>query len=222
MRDTFPEPYVVPGHVADAPYRVGLAFKRRTVMAWSATTVVSAVFVGRPLDLGAAQAGLGVLVVLILLTFVRRLVPHRGAESSVSALLCLGLQPFVGTLVASLGELGVDLRLVYIVPVTLVTYTLVAGRDFSHFGYAVLGSATALLAGGVAAWLQWLGPADAAFSIVLAVLATVYVACDLSMLMRRRLPGEELGATADLYRDTLNFITYSFRVAYYVRRYRFL
>lgn len=221
MRDTFPEPYVVPGNVAEAPYREGLRFKQRTIAYWALLALVSGWFSKWPLQMSLGQCTVVVASGFVLLTVVRRAVTPRKVEVLLSFALCLALQPVLGTLVNLLYDGNIDLRLAYVVPVGLVVYTFFAGHDFSHFGYAVLGSVFAVACGVAMVVLRWSDPLEAAFATVMTVVATVYVASDLSMLMRRRLPGEEAGATVDLFRDTLNFITYSFRVVSYVRRYRF-
>lgn len=221
LHNIFPEPYVVPGHVADAKYRVLLAFKRRTVAWWFAMCLVSLVFFVWPLPLSLRDSVAGVLLGLAVLTVLRRFVTDRKAEVASSTAAALLTMPVVGTLVHALREGGVDLSLMYVVPFTLALYAILAGRDFSHFGYAVLGSAAALVCAAVAVQAKWVDIDDSALGALASVVSTVYVACDLSMLMRRRLPGEELGAAADIFRDVLNFATYAFRVVSYRRRYRF-
>lgn len=221
MRDTFPEPYVVPGNVAEAPYREGLRFKQRAIVYWALMALVSGWFSVWPLQLAISQCGVVVVAGLMVLTVIRRTVTPRRVEVLLGFALCLALQPVLGTLVNLLHDSNIDLRLAYVVPVGLVVYTVFAGHDFSHFGYAVLGSALAVVCGVTMVSLRWSDPLEAAFATVITIVATVYVASDLSMLMRRRLPGEEAGAAVDLFRDALNFITYSFRVVSYVRRYRF-
>ena len=222
MRDVFPEPYVVPGHVADAPYRVGLAFKRRTIAIWVTSCLLSAYFVWRPVVADVPASLCLVLACLVALTVIRRVfLKTRRLEIVLSVFGTLVLLEGVGSLIGHLREDGLNLTMLYLVPAGLAVYTLAAGKDFSHFGYAFLGSVMAVFGGLFAAALRWLDPLEAAVATVATIAATVYVASDLTMLMRRRLPTEAAGAAVDIYRDTLNFLTYTFRVVQYRRTYRF-
>lgn len=212
---------MVPGHLADAPYRQGLSFKRRTVAVWSLMCGVAALFMARPLPVSANAAAISFTAALLALTAIRRFVAARKLESALSFAVCLASQPLLGTVLAALREDGLDLSLLGAVPVGLAIYTLLAGHDFSHFGYAALGSVFSVLCGWTLFASGWIDGQGALVGSIVASIATVYVSSDLSMLLRRRLPGEELGAAADLFRDLLNFSTYAFRVAAYRRKYRF-
>ncbi|HCD99673.1 MAG TPA: hypothetical protein DER07_01365, partial [Armatimonadetes bacterium] len=47
-----------------------------------------------------------------------------------------------------------------------------------------------------------------------------FLVYDLAAVLTRRLPKEEWGAVVDLYRDALNFLTYSVRVVRHWRKHR--
>ncbi|MCH7946107.1 MAG: hypothetical protein IIC73_08870, partial [Armatimonadetes bacterium] len=101
-------------------------------------------------------------------------------------------------------------------------YGVFCGRDFSFVGQVVLTiivltiilSATTLLSA-----LAW---PDAVRWGLLTLAYVSYYVYDLAALLSRRRLGEAPAAVADLYRDLLNFITYTVRIVLHWRRFRFI
>jgi hypothetical protein len=65
-------------------------------------------------------------------------------------------------------------------------------------------------------------PSNLLLGILAAIGYICYFVYDLSMLVKRRRMGEEVAAVADLYRDLINFVTYSVRVYFHWRKFRFI
>src|SRR5687768_8293226 len=94
----------------------------------------------------------------------------------------------------------------------LFAYNLLAKRDYSFLGmYALVWLATVL------ATIVYTILSDIVFSLAFASLvvfslALYYYVYDLSMILRRRRPGQVVEGALDLYRDALNFVGFPVRV----------
>ena len=219
----FPEPLEISGNVARERYLVTLGFILRTMaghfLSVAATVVVAAMPPSRVTLLASALVFLGCLLTL---TLVRRFLHGRRPDNLLSTALMVPTLWSLGVTLRSLHDAGQAVWIVGAAYLFASAYGLFCGKDFSFVGQFVLTTfATALTAVAAVA----LGAVSGAQALLWAAVALVYVfyyVYDLAALLSRRRLGEEPAAVADLYRDLLNFLTYSARVVLHWRRYRFV
>lgn len=217
----FPEPDVVPGNVAAERYGARLSFVRRVIVGHFLTVVViGVVALQTSSDFNPELALWIALACLLLLTIARRLAPHSKWDALASAVLMFPLLASLGVLVRSGIEYGLPLWSIGIAAVGAFLYGFSCGRDFSFLGQFVLASLGTIVAVVGLAILGYLGTNMALAACTIAVAYLAYFVYDLAALLTRRRLGETIGAVADLYRDLLNFTTYSFRVVQHLRKFR--
>ncbi|HRI42806.1 MAG TPA: hypothetical protein PLL78_10235 [Fimbriimonadaceae bacterium] len=217
----FPEQIVEPGNVADERYSTRLGFVRRvafghylTILA--GTWVAGSLHAQLPAPTAAMVAG-GLLLVLSML---RNFAGHSRLELVGNALLLAPLLIVLGLLARAGIDRGIPLWSIPIAATCAMGYVAVCGRDFAflgQFAMSFLGTVAVL----VALLLNGIVPLSAVASasgVAAAYLA--YTVYDLAALLTRRRLGEELSAVVDLFRDVLNFLTYSFRVIQHWRQFR--
>jgi hypothetical protein len=172
------------------------------------------------IDLG--EAVVVFLGCLLLLTIVRRILHGGWLDNALSLVL---LAPTVWSL-GAMAHIGLEAGLPIWIPAVGYAYAglygALCGRDFSFVGQFVI-SAAALTATVLATMaLQQVSVADGLFWLLAGLVYVGYFVYDLAALLSRRRLGEEPAAVADLYRDLLNFLTYSVRVYLHWKRYRFV
>lgn len=218
----FPEAEELPGNVAGLDYDVRLAFIRTVIDRFTLsllTVCLGSVFFlqfapdyTRSLP-RAALATFGALIVASTLRKIR-----MGGEPD---RLSIWVLPFIlGTMArlgASLVQAGVNLNLVPVAAISIWLYRLLCGRDFSFLGMFVLGIIPLGLS---AAMFRVLPLGGGGWSLVIGVSLLAYVSYDLAALLQRRRVSEPGLAVVDLYRDCLNFISYTFRVIHHWRNFR--
>lgn len=215
-----PDALEVEGSVVGERYAARLAFIRK-VARWHLASVVGVLLLAYsgipaiPLEASAPLLILSV-VLLSLVRQVRRFSAHEQIFSlALSPLMFVSLAYVLKEAMA----LGAPVWSPIVGLLCAVFYAHVAGRDFSFVWAFILSGAasTAIILLGSATITQ-AGSTPLAAAINLAYL--LYWVYDLACLQSRRRRHEVGGAVIDLYRDVLNFVTYSFRVVLHWRRYR--
>jgi FtsH-binding integral membrane protein len=219
----FPEPIEVAGNVAAERYLVTLGFVLRTMAGHFLSVCAAAVVaVVAPPIVGLGVATAVFFASLLALTVLRRLLHGRMLDNLLSTLLMIPTLWSLGTVLRHLHDSGHPVWIVGAAYLLASAYALFCGSDFSFVGQfmltgmasvAVVGAAVLAGAVGWAQGLEWLG---------LALVFVFYYVYDLAALLSRRRLREEPAAVADLYRDLLNFLTYSVRIVLHWRRFRFL
>jgi hypothetical protein len=221
LQPFFPEPMSVPGNITLERHRTIVDFARRVIGIGAAAVVVIAVlaWVMPPL-MTLERAGLLFLGILLVLTLVRRLIDGGLADNLLSGLLLAALLPVSAQLTQRLLEHNIPIWVLGVCALQAALYSAACGRDFSFFGlFAIpwlvqVAMFPSLAAAGAIAWSSVL-PA-----LGIGALGLFFITYDLAMILRRRRRGEEIAAGADLFRDQLNFITYTFRILAHWRRFR--
>lgn len=218
----FPEPIEVEGNAAALPYDDRLRFVRRLWVSHGAT-VAFAIGVGLliPVEFpwqALAWIAAGALVALS----ATRLVAKGGkAERPLVWALLPVLLAALGGLVREASTAGFPAWTLGVASACALAYSILSGRDFSFVGQFWLSAAgcAGLLLG--FAWFEGLAFTEAWSGLVLAWGYLGYLVYDAAALLSRRRPDELVEAVADLYRDALNFLTYSVRVWRHWRKYRY-
>jgi FtsH-binding integral membrane protein len=221
LQPIFPEPITVPGNVASVRYRDRVRFVRRVVVghALVACGVAGLSAFGGPTNL--REHVLTLVLGLAALSSVRAWFQSGPLEAALSwgcmAPVCFGL----AGLARSFQAAGVPAWAWALPSVAAGAYALACGKDFSYIGQAVLGAVGCggVLAAAVA--LGWIGLRESWGAMVGSAAWLAYLSYDLSMIVKRRRPGEEASAVADLFRDLLNWTTYPVRVAAHWKKHRF-
>ncbi len=211
------------GNAASERYGVTLRFIRVTMAghALSAGAVVGVAALVEP-AVSLEVGGYVFLGCLLVLTALRRVLDGGGLDNVLSLIVLVPTVWSLGTLLRLASDSGSPVWILGVGYVLAGLYGVFCGRDFSFVGQLVLTTivltiilfATILFFG--LAWRQ---------SAVWGLLRLAYVTCDVydraALLSRRRL-GEAPAAVADLYRDLLNFITYTVRIVLHWRRFKFI
>ena len=208
-----PEPLEVPGNVTEQPYPARLFFIRRVALLHLASLVIIAIMVHLSFpQMGLAMALICLGTCLTGLDLVRIALRGKPTEAKIST-LCL---PAVLILVAwGLREIELGGWPVFpplIGACCVVIYTVLAGRDFSFIGCALLSLIASSAAVAGFANLSHYDRERAAFALGKNAMFVIYWVYDLASLLARRRQGEELAAVVDLYRDVFNFFGYAVRM----------
>lgn len=221
IESIFPEPETVPGNVAVAGYDERLLFIRQSLAVYSATCgAVAAAALALPSRWGWVESLALYLVGLIVLSAQRRLVTGPKslfAELAVLTPTLLGL----ALLLQHVHEANWPVWVFGLTSACIGLYTALCGRDFSFLGMFVLatvGMSATLVA---SKWLFGVTWMELWTAFALGIAHIAYVAYDLAALLCRRRSGEHVQAAIDLYRDLLNFTTYSVRVLRHWQGYKF-
>ena len=218
----FPVPYTVPNCVDDQPYIDKIRFIKRTLVGHLATIFIIAffaIYVHIPLTDPQLLTTLG--LILLAMTALRLTVKSGKVEQYGSVILLLTAIPLLGQLCRDIHTAGYPI-LIFLIAATLSgIYTILAGRDFSFPGLVVVCS-VGLIPILLILRNQGVPTMDTpAFAWIIGTIYLVYVAYNLSMILKRRTPSEVPTAIADFYRDSLNFLTYPVRVYFHWRNYQF-
>jgi len=223
LQPYFPEPIAVLRNVAEARHKLRVAFVRRVVLGHFLSVLVVAVcalIVPTQLPIGflAGSFFLG----LVLLSIQRRTLFGGNKDNALSLIILAPSLFFLGQLLRVLHDLGWPVLALIPATASLAVYALLCGNDFSYVGQFVLCSVVTIMslvamwaAGEYSVGQVWIGS-------TLAIAFLLYFAYDLSMMVKRRRFKEEPAAVADLYRDLLNIVTYSVRVYFHWRKFRFM
>ncbi|MBL8049081.1 MAG: hypothetical protein JNJ45_10415 [Chthonomonas sp.] len=213
----FPEAEELPGNAAGLDYDVRLGFIRDVIDRFTLSVLVVAAATVSLLNWApdyardltrSALAALGALLVASTLRKIR-----LGGESD---RLSIWVLPFIlGTmarLAAALTLAGVRLELIPIAVLAVWLYRMMCGRDFSFLGLFTLGC--------LPLGVGWAILRPGWWGLLWGVMTLAYVSYDLAALLQRRRLNEAGLAVVDLYRDVLNFISYTFRVIHHWRNFR--
>lgn len=214
-----PQPIIISDNVSLENYMVRLGFIRRVLTVFLGSLLVIGGISKLPVDLPAESTAASSVAILLGMILVRRLARGRWMEVVISTGMLLAFLVSAGLLARAASQMGIAMWPPLVTVAIAWAYAMVCGRDLSFITLFFLPLAVSSMIW-VAAILLGLCPG---WSVSWALLANTailfYVVYDLSMLLRRRRLGEEMGAVADLYRDMLNFTTYYFRVKSHWKRY---
>jgi len=217
----FPEPIAVSDNIGADRYDVRHRFIRAVVAGYLGSLVIPAalpIVLSEPVPLSIS--GATVVAALLILSLIRKLAPHGRADLLAIALCALPVLGGRGALTHALTALGWPVWMLGLAIGFAGLYTFLCGRDFSFLGQYVLALGATLPVAIPLAW--WLGipPARVAWTSLAAAAFLFFWVYDLAALLTRRRKGEEVQAVADLYRDCLNILSYSFRVIDHWRKFR--
>ncbi|MFM9872808.1 MAG: hypothetical protein ACKVQS_05005 [Fimbriimonadaceae bacterium] len=218
----FPVPYTVPNCVDDQPYPDKIRFIKRTLVGHLATIftiTLSAQYVHLPYK--DTQLLTVLAVILIAMTALRLTIKSGKIEQTLSVILLLVAIPLLGQVCRDIYNSGYPI-LIFLIAATLTgLYTLLAGRDFSFPGMVTICS-VALIPILLILRHQAIPTFESvAFTWIIGTIYLIYVAYNLSMILKRRIMTEVPTAIADFYRDSLNFLTYPVRVYFHWKHYQF-
>lgn len=220
----FPEPITIPGNVAASGYHKVVAFARGAAIAnltSAALIVLLGVLWSRPqaaeflLQFGPERLWLGALLSFTLLAAARH--AHWFIQSLLFLVfaLCLGgtAALWAPTVADDFPDFAKALGWTFASGwVGLVLYNLLATRDYSFLGQYVLVWCATVVSITIYTWLSDIVASLAFATVMVFSVALFYYLYDLSMILRRRRPGESYLGALDLYRDALNFVGYPVRV----------
>ncbi len=218
----FPVPYTVPNCVDNQPYPDKIRFIKRTLVGHLITIYaisLSAQYLHLPLNDSQLLITLG--IILLAMTVLRLVVKSGRFEQSISVILLLAAIPLLGQLCFDIYIMGYPI-LIFMIAATLTgLYTLLAGRDFSFPGMVMVGSIALIPILFILRRQEVPTFESLAFTWIIGTTYLIYVAYNLSMILKRRTIAEVPTAIADFYRDSLNFLTYPVRVYFHWRKYQF-
>lgn len=220
----FPEPITVPGNVADAGYACVVRYSRSVVL-WNLASIALLVLLTiawlrpQPIDwllqIRPESAWLVTLTAFALLALGRHW--PLWLQFVVFGVYALGISGtaalWAPVIVEDFPDFAMALGFTFVAGwVGLAAYNLCAIRDYSYFGQYVLVWLFTAVATLVFTWLTEVVLSLATASFTVFSLALFYYLYDLSMILRRRTPGERAAGALDLYRDALNFVGFPVRV----------
>jgi len=219
----FPEPLTVTGNVAEAKHRDRVRFVRRVVAGHSLTvlTVITCAAIV-PLMLPARLSFVLFLGGLVALTFERRAFLGGLKDNLLSIAFLLPTLFSLSQFLRSLHAAGWPVLTLVPAVIGLALYALFCGNDFSYFGQLLLCGVLTIVSSLFMGVMGVVPPSQVLFGTFVAFCYIGYYVYDLSMIVKRRKMGEEIAAVADLYRDLINFVTYSVRVYFHWRKFRFI
>lgn len=222
MQPLFPEPLTVQNNVADAPYRQRVWWLKQ-VLAWHSASVfvIAALAKAVPEVTSLYAAAAITLLLLVALTFVRRLVQSDRVEKWLNIAIMVPLVLSLSQLAAHAESGGWPLESLALASFFVLAYCLLCGPDFSFMGMFTLSCIGSIGVVVVASLLGYPLPGTMALACATSCGFLAYIAYDLSMVIRRRRLQEKASAVTDLYRDVLNWTTYLLRIWLHWRRYRF-
>ncbi len=216
----FPEPVSVSGNVTLEKHLVLVRFVKTVIFLGALAVGCIALLTWlMPPILGLRLSALGLLGCLMALTLVRRLLDGGATENALSAIL-LGVTIGLGAQVAqNLLEHGIPIWAVAVSVLQAVIYSLFCGRDFSFSGLFFLGFLSQVALWTALVIAGWINQSTAWMGMGIGFLTLFYLAYDIAMILRRRRKTEVPAAVADLFRDLINFVTYSIRIFLHWRRF---
>lgn len=214
-----PQPIVISDNVSLEPYMVRLGFIRRVLTVFLGSLMMIGGISKVPVDLPAESTAAASIAILLGMVLVRRAARGRWMEVVISTGMLLVFLVSAGLLARAISQSGIALWPPLVSVALAWLYAISCGRDLSFITLFFLPLITSSIVWGVAIASGFCPGWSFSASILANVLVLFYVVYDLSMLLRRRRLGEEMGAVADLYRDMFNFTTYYFRVKAHWKRY---
>lgn len=215
-----PEQIEIPANVAEEKHAVRVRFVRRVVLLHIVSVlVIAAVGYLWVTGLGLTGSALIALGWLLLLSLVRGVVKGRPVEQRISVALAPFMLASLGFVAREIYDAGFPIWTLLLGSACTFIYVLLCGRDLSFVGMFVLcGIGSSGIAAGLTLGMQ-LERTWTTWGLLLNVAYLAYFVYDLAALQTRRRLGEQYAAVVDLYRDSLNFITYSIRVWNHWRKY---
>lgn len=211
----------VTGNVAEAPYQVRTVFVKRVVCLHTAFVALILSISLLPWPTTNLEAGaLLTLAALLVLSLVRGVAKGWRHEQALSSICLPALAGGLALMTRSGVSAGIPFWVFGVVPLTMLAYVLLCGRDLSFVGMFTVGCLIIVATFGIAFGIGELQGANAGEIAVVLIGFTLYFVYDLAALQTRRRLGEEVGAVLDLFRDLLNFTTYPIRVVNHWRRHR--
>ncbi len=214
-----PEQIEIPGNVAEARWSIVVGFVRR-VLFLHFLTLLCIILIGY-LPIGAAplEASLPLLAAsLIGLSIMRNIGKGKSWEQILSALAAPTLFISLGQIVAHFGQHGWPAWSISVGPAVAVAYVVIAGRDLSFLGMFVFSAGVSSVV--LCVWSGEMGRRELFQTLAVNLAYLFFYVYDAAAILTRRRLGEDWGAVLDLYRDTLNFITYPLRVWKHWRKHR--
>ncbi len=219
----FPEPIVVSRNIGDSPYALVVSFSKQVISLNLVSSLLIGAFALWPILKIDLPILWGIFLgSLVLLTIVRRVLNGGVTDNILSALFLLPTLVSAGEILRIYHDLHFPVVFLAAIPVWSAIYALFCGRDLSFPGFFVLSSLATILAGVVSTVFGLVSWSFAMAGSGLAIAGLAYFTYDLASILRRRRPGEEVAAAADIFRDLLNFLTYSVRVILHWRKFRFI
>lgn len=216
----FPEPITVPGNIANADYGERLRYVRILVLMLSICfAVVAVALYATPRELPPRQAAVLILGLLAALSLTRRLAPSGLWDNILSGSLLVVLLLALGAGLRYWSDSGLPLYTLAIAACCPAAYTLFSGRDFSFVGGFVLSMLATALASAAYAVARGQPLEELWLPVTLSGVGLFYLYYDLASLLQRRRKGEEVAALADLFRDSLNVLSYGVRVVRHWKRF---
>lgn len=216
----FPEPIVVSKNVATERYIVRLSFVRAVLAGHSLSVVaIAAIAILYEPTLAITTQWILLFACLLALTFVRRFLNGRSLDGVLSFFLLLPTLFSLGCLASTLTESGAPVWILGLGYLICSVYGALCGRDYSFVGQFVITTivlSTILVVTVLFRVVYW---EDALFWEFITLSYIFFFIYDLAALLSRRRLGEEPAAVADLYRDLLNFSTYSVRIFLHWKRF---
>lgn len=218
----FPEPYTVPNCVDDQPYPDKIRFIKRTLVGHLATIFAIALCAQVftiPLTDPQLLTILG--LILVAMTAVRLIIKTGPLEQMLSLISLAATIPLLGQLAKDIHNAGYPIITLLIAATLTGLYTLLAGRDFNFSGMVTVCSIAIIPIIFILRNQDVQAVSSIPFAWLISTIYLVYVAYNLSMILKRRRMNEIPTAIADFYRDSLNFLTYPVRVYFHWRGYQF-
>ncbi len=215
-----PQQIEIPGNVATEPYMVRLGFIRRVVVAYCVSVGLVVGLSYLDIVFGFAQAAILTVSSLLALSLVRGLVKGKTYEQLISALVAPFLFFGLSQMIATGPERGWPQWAVAIGPLGILIYTCACGRDLSFMGMFLLTGVFKAITLTIFTAMGYFEPRIAVEVGLIGLALVFFLVYDLAALLTRRRLGEEVGAVLDLYRDVLNFSTYTVRVVRHWRKHR--
>lgn len=159
---------------------------------------------------------------LLALTVVRRVLDGGTLDNVLSLLLLAPTVWSIGSLLRIVADSGSPVWILGVGYALACVYGAFCGKDFSFVGQVVLTAVSLTVILVVASLTTALGWSEALLWGIVTFTYVFYYVYDLAALLTRRRLGEQPAAVADLYRDILNFVTYTVRVVLHWRRFRFI
>ncbi|MFY9235250.1 MAG: hypothetical protein WAO58_12430 [Fimbriimonadaceae bacterium] len=216
-----PDMLEVEGNVAGDAYAVRLHFLRK-VSIWHYLSVLGvAAVAAAPLPTLPLSVSLSVFCATLLgLSVMRQLTKPRTVDQVYSSVLMPLLLISLAFVVRHVSGLGFPIWAPAIGLSCALAYTQISGRDFSFVWLYIL----TLADSSIIIWLLSLATPLSGMLVLEALLLNgaylLYFTYDLACIQSRRRKTEIAGAVIDLYRDVLNFLTYSIRAVRHWKRYR--
>ncbi len=216
-----PQPVEIPNNLTQEKHLVRLGFVRRVAALHLLTVLIIGGLVALPVPgLPLPTAVALMLGSLIALVSLRRIEKGQKYEQIVSLVLFPLMLVSLAMVIEGLQSIGWP---VWAIPVGIVIaqlYTFLSGRDMSYIVMFLIPAIIGMACIAAYGFLQQFSIEKILGACALHCTVLFYYVYDLASLLSRRRLGEELGAVIDLYRDPLNFLSYTIRVIRHWQKHR--